>query len=135
MNKFNIFESRDDLQIFEDERGVIADIFYNTTINHVAFISSRPNTLRGNHYHALTTQHIFITDGSLEYWYAQNLSSPKASFEICQAGDLVTSEPGEIHALKIGPNGCKFIAFSTGLRGGLDYESDTFRVPDITNLS
>ena len=39
--------------------------------------------------------------------------------------------PNEIHALKIGPEGNEFIVFSKGLRGGKDYESDTFRVDNI----
>ena len=39
--------------------------------------------------------------------------------------------PNEIHALRIGPAGCEFLAFSSGERGGKDYESDTFRVDSI----
>ena len=46
-------------------------------------------------------------------------------------GDLVTTPPLEVHALKIGPDGNEFIVFTEGLRGGLDYEKDTFRVPSI----
>ena len=44
---------------------------------------------------------------------------------------LVTTPPFEIHALKILENGNEFIVFSEGLRGGSDYEKDTFRVPNI----
>ncbi len=44
--------------------------------------------------------------------------------------DLVSTPPYEIHALEIlGPN--QFVVFSQGVRGGEDYESDTFRVPPI----
>ena len=132
MKKINIYEKNPSLEVFKDERGIIADVFYNADINHVAFISSEPNALRGNHYHAATTQHILITEGSLEYWYSYSSDSATSSYEICKEGDLATSEPGEIHALRIGPDGCKFVAFTTGKRGGSDYESDTFRVPDIT---
>ena len=58
------------LEIHSDERGSIADyIFYNAKVNHVAIIKSEPNSIRGNHYHKETTQHILITKGSLEYWY------------------------------------------------------------------
>ena len=37
----------------------------------------------------------------------------------------------EIHALEIGEEGNQFIVFSSGLRGGKDYEDDTFRVESI----
>ena len=46
-------------------------------------------------------------------------------------GDLVSTPPFEIHTLKIGKDGNSFIVFSTGLRGGKDYESDTYRVEPI----
>ena len=44
--------------------------------------------------------------------------------------ELVSSPPFEIHALEIiEPN--QFVVFSNGIRGGQDYESDTFRVTPI----
>ena len=39
-----------------------------------------------------------------------------------------------VHALKILNQGCEFLAFSEGLRGGKDYEKDTFRVENIIKL-
>jgi hypothetical protein len=54
-----------------------------------------------------------------------------SSFREGKPGDLFTSEPGEIHAFKIGSKGCVFITFSEGIRGGEDYESDTIRVKSI----
>jgi hypothetical protein len=33
--------------------------------------------------------------------------------------------------MKSGPDGCTFIAFAEGPRGGADYESDTYRVESI----
>ena len=54
-----------------------------------------------------------------------------SEFVVCLPGDLITSEEKEIHALKISELGCKFIAFTEGVRGGEDYESDTFRVDNI----
>jgi mannose-6-phosphate isomerase-like protein (cupin superfamily) len=131
MRYFNIFEGLPDgLSKFEDDRGSIIDIFYKKEINHVNQIVSNPNVIRGNHKHNHTTQHILITSGSLEYWY-QNDDMPESDFHKAKTGDLLTSEPGEIHALKIGPSGCTFITFSEGIRGGDDYESDTIRVASI----
>lgn len=132
MKKKNIFKSsNDNLQIFSDERGVIADIFYKEKFQHAAFIQSKPNVIRGNHYHKFTTQHMIITKGSMEYWYKNYNSESDSKMIILEKGDLVTTPPLEIHALKIGPYGNEFIVFTEGLRGGLDYEKDTYRVPTI----
>ena len=56
---------------FSDDRGTISDIFYKVDINHVAVIKThnKGRIIRGNHYHKLTTQHIYMTKGSLRYWY------------------------------------------------------------------
>ena len=119
------------LEIHSDNRGSIADIFYNSKIDHVAIINSEPNVIRGNHYHKETTQHILVTKGSLEYWYKNINSNSKVMMERVLVGDLITTPPNEIHALKIGNEGNEFIVFSEGARGGKDYESDTYRVENI----
>ncbi len=132
MKKKNIFNSSGNgLQTFKDERGVIADIFYKENFQHAAFIESKPNVIRGNHYHKYTTQHMIITKGSLQYWYKNYNSKDDVKMIELKKGDLVTTPPLEVHALKIGPDGNEFIVFTEGLRGGLDYEKDTFRVPSI----
>ena len=70
MNKINIFKDKiEGLQKFEDDRGIIADVFYKKPLEHVALIKSEPNTIRGNHFHKETTQHMLITQGSLDYWF------------------------------------------------------------------
>jgi len=131
MKKFNIKNNLpDNLGHFEDTRGTITDIFYNTNLNHVAIINSVPNAIRGNHYHAKSVQHIYIILGSLEYWY-KDTNMQKSEYELCLPGDVITSDMGEIHALRIGDQGCLFMAFTEGLRGGQDYESDTYRVHNI----
>ena len=128
----NIWENvLNPLELNEDNRGKIVDVFYNENINHVAVIDSIPNVVRGNHYHKLTTQHILITKGSLTYWYKEYNSKDNArSVELIE-GDFISTPPMEIHALKIGNQGNQFIVFSSGLRGGKDYEQDTFRVKNI----
>ena len=121
------------LEIHNDDRGIIADLFYNENINHVAIINSKPNVIRGNHYHKKTTQHILITDGSLDYWYKKLNSKEKSQFINLRKGDIVSTPPNEIHALVIKNHFNQFIVFSSGLRGGKDYESDTYRVKSIIN--
>lgn len=132
MKKINIFENdNSDLEVFNDSRGTIADVFYNHALNHVAIITSEPNVIRGNHYHKETTQHMLIIKGSLEYWYKDYGSEEPAKMYVAKVGDLISTKPYEIHGLKICSEGNEFIVFSEGLRGGKDYESDTYRVDSI----
>ena len=112
---------------FKDKRGSISDIFYKKNIKHVAIIKSKKGALRGNHYHKKTTQYMYITKGSLEYWYKKLNSKGKAKMKLLKVGDLVETPPNEMHALKIGKNGNEFIVFTVGKRGGKDYENDTYR--------
>ena len=119
------------LECHNDTRGNIVDLFYNETINHVAKVKSEPNVLRGNHYHKKTIQHMLMIQGSLEYWYKPVDSEDPPKMVLAEVGDIISTEPFEIHALKIGPTGNEFIVFSTGTRGGKDYETDTFRVDNI----
>ena len=74
---------------------------------------------------------MLMTKGSLEYWYKPVDSNKPSQMVIANKGDLVSTGPNEIHALRIGPEGNEFIVFSQGKRGGKDYESDTFRVDNI----
>jgi quercetin dioxygenase-like cupin family protein len=112
---------------FEDKRGSIMDIFYKNNIQLVAIIKSKPNVRRGDHYHKKTTQWMYITKGSLEYWYKSLSSKAKPKMKLLKVGDLVETPPNEMHALKIGKNGNEFIVFTMGKRGGKDYEDDTYR--------
>ena len=84
---------------FKDKRGSISDILYKKNINHVAIIKSKKGALRGNHYHKKTTQFMYITKGSLEYWYKKLNSKGKAKMKLLKVGDLVETPPNEMHAL------------------------------------
>jgi dTDP-4-dehydrorhamnose 3,5-epimerase-like enzyme len=128
----NIWKNvQEPLEIHTDDRGSIVDLFYNEDINHVATVTSEPDVIRGNHYHKETTQHMLMTKGSLEYWYKNVDSDEPSKMVVANEGDLVSTGPNEIHALRIGPEGNEFVVFSQGKRGGKDYESDTFRVDNI----
>lgn len=111
---------------FRDRRGSITDIFYKENINHVAIIKSKKGVKRGDHYHKKTTQYMYIVKGKLEYWYKKLNSKKAPRFKTLKPGDLVKTPPYEMHALKILTDN-EFIVFTTGKRGGKDYESDTFR--------
>ncbi len=117
---------------FSDERGTIADVFYKANIEHVAIIkTNNGRIIRGNHFHKKTTQHILMTRGSLKYWYkdSEKKNSLIQNVDV-REGYIVTTPPYEIHALEC-LEASEFIVFSTGLRGGADYEADTFRVDPI----
>tara|TARA_B100000780_G_scaffold273388_1_gene236917 strand:+ start:770 stop:1177 length:408 start_codon:yes stop_codon:yes gene_type:complete len=132
MKTRNVFkDNNSELETHKDDRGIISDIFYKANIHHSAIVESKPNVIRGNHYHKETTQHMIMTDGSLEYWYKEFGSDMEAKFIVLNKGDFVTTPPYEIHALKIGPKGNQFIVYTEGTRGGSDYEKDTFRVQSI----
>ncbi len=112
---------------FTDERGSISDLFYKEQIDHVAVIKTNEgNIIRGNHYHKQTTQHIYMSRGKLRYWYKS--LDPESSVDslVIPQGHIVSTPPCEVHALEM-MGASEFIVFSKGLRGGIDYESDTFR--------
>ncbi len=115
------------LQSHEDNRGKIADIFYKSGIDHVAIITSKKGVRRGDHYHKETTQHMLMTKGSLVYVYQPVDKSQPMKYILAKEGQLVSTPPYEIHTLLF-PEDNEFIVFSSGLRGGQDYEKDTFRV-------
>ena len=112
----------------KDERGDISDIFYKHPVEHVAIINSKKGVFRGDHYHKFTTQHMYMTKGSLRYYYRNvNEGNDKVRSTVVKQGEMVSTPPNEVHALEI-LNDNQFIVFSEGLRGGRDYESDTFRI-------
>jgi oxalate decarboxylase/phosphoglucose isomerase-like protein (cupin superfamily) len=132
MKHYNINKnSEPGLEQFSDDRGYITDIFYKLNINHGCIITNSPGAVRGNHYHKLTTQYTYVLEGSLDYYSKPADSDQSVEKHSAVAGDFIISEPMEIHAMKSGENGCTFIAFAAGTRGGEDYETDTHRVESI----
>jgi dTDP-4-dehydrorhamnose 3,5-epimerase-like enzyme len=117
------------LEIHSDDRGTIVDIFYNQNINHVAVVKSKKGSIRGNHYHKETVQHMLITKGALEYWHKPLDSDEPAQCVLLCVGDFVSTPPNEIHALNIVEDN-EFVVFTEGVRGGKDYEQDTFRLTE-----
>lgn len=133
MKVYNVYNNNEEhMSSFGDGRGSITDIFYGRSINHGCIIQNNPGAVRGNHYHNHTTQYTYILSGTLRY-YASDLERTKIIQHDAVAGDFIISEPKEIHAMKAGENGCVFIAFAEGPRGGEDYEKDTVRVDSIVN--
>src|SRR5579872_2249390 len=112
----------------KDDRGDISDIFYKHPVDHVTIINSKKGSFRGDHYHKFTIQHMFMTKGSLRYYYRHVAEdNTKVKSIVVRQGEMVSTPPNEVHALEILEDN-QFIVFSEGKRGGKDYESDTYRV-------
>jgi quercetin dioxygenase-like cupin family protein len=110
-----------------DERGEITDILTKEHIEYVTLITSARGTTRGNHYHKQTVQMVYILDGRMKL-LTQMPGTPVVT-TILEKGDLAVTEPLERHAM-IALEDAKFMVFTRGLRGGEDYEKDTFRLPE-----
>lgn len=117
-------------KIFKDKRGLIADVIYNTNINHIAYITTKKNGIRGNHYHKKTIQYTFVLEGTIKYYFKKK-TAKKVSQLILKKGDLIKSKFNEIHAFKTTSSKSIMLALTAGIRGGKDYEKDTFRVNSI----
>lgn len=132
MRYYNITENHiKELGQFVDDRGSIKDILYAKAINHASIITCVPRAIRGNHYHKLTTQYIFIISGSMHY-YCQRVNSVDEPLKLLvQVGDVIVSEPNEIHALKAGETGCTFIEMEEKINSCNDLHSDVYRVSSI----
>lgn len=113
---------------FKDHRGEISDILYNQKINHVALINSKKNIIRGNHFHKKSTQITFVTKGKMIYFYKDlKKKNSRIVRVILSEKDLIETPPYFAHAYKMLTDN-EFFVFSSGLRGGKDYEKDTFRL-------
>jgi oxalate decarboxylase/phosphoglucose isomerase-like protein (cupin superfamily) len=132
MKQYNIYNNNESgLGTFTDDRGTITDIFYKAGMNHACLITNTAGAVRGNHYHKHTTQYTYVLTGSMVY-YSKPVDSDGTPTEfLARKGDFIISPPNEIHAMKTTVDGCTFIAFAEGPRGGEDYETDTYRVDSI----
>ena len=128
MKKLNIWKNDESLlETHSDDRGIIADIFYDSNIHHVALINSKSGITRGDHYHKQTTQYTLVMKGKLEYWSKDVDSNQKPKCIIMDEGDMIESPPMVIHSFRFLTDN-QMMVFTKGKRGGKDYEDDTFRL-------
>jgi len=113
---------------FKDERGTITDIFVNSPKDHITVIYSKKGAVRGNHYHKKSVQYDFVVNGQLTI-LSKKLGSKKIQRRVLKQYDLAIHQPGEIHTL-IADKDTIFLALVDGLRGGENYEKDTYRVDE-----
>lgn len=111
---------------FKDKRGTITDIFSNNPKDHCTIIFSKKGAVRGNHYHKKSTQYTFVVSGQLTMLSQKN-GEKKIYKHTLKTNDIMIHKPKEIHTL-IADKDTIFLAFADGVRGGKDYEKDTFRI-------
>jgi quercetin dioxygenase-like cupin family protein len=108
-----------------DQRGSIIDILAGIETNYATLISSKKGVVRGNHYHEKTIQWVYVLSGQLRS--LSRMPDCEVQEEILNRGDLLENHPHEEHAL-VALEDSEFLVLTSGLRGGKDYEKDTYRL-------
>ena len=109
---------------FIDERGEITNIL-EEPITHVAIITSKAGTVRGNHYHPKQIQYVYLVSGKYES-ISKNVREKenKEESQIIELGDLVITPPMIAHAMRFLEDSV-FINMTTGHRESSEYEEHT----------
>tara|TARA_A100001388_G_C28672835_1_gene452454 strand:- start:584 stop:973 length:390 start_codon:yes stop_codon:yes gene_type:complete len=115
----------------KDKRGFILDIFVGKPKDHCTLVTFKRNSIRGNHFHKKSTQYSFILEGKLTMITSRVDKNGKfigkKIKKIVKKNDLITHKPFTSHAFKAKTKS-RMLAFADGLRGGKNYEKDTFRL-------
>ena len=111
--------------IQEDERGSITDIVEQVDFNGATIILSKSGSVRGNHFHKKTIQHVYILSGKMKC-LAQK-PQEEVMMATVEQGDLVSHDLLESHSFEALED-TLFLVLSSGLRTGKDYEKDTYRL-------
>jgi quercetin dioxygenase-like cupin family protein/SAM-dependent methyltransferase len=111
---------------FSDDRGKITDLL-NRSINHVGLITTRAGSVRGEHYHKLSTQYSYILSGKFEVLVASVYNPKNVKKIILEEGELITIEPKTMHRFKAIEDAIMIDMISES-RAGSKYEEDVVRV-------
>ena len=109
---------------FEDARGVISNIL-EEEISHVAIITSRKGSIRGNHYHPKQFQYADLIRREYES-VSKSMNDPKSKEErltVCP-GDLVITPPMIAHAMRFLEDSL-FLNLTTGNRNSEEFKEHT----------
>ena len=112
---------------FADERGEIIDILKNSPVEYATLITARKHSVRGNHYHKETYQHLYVLDGKLRV--RTQMPGEEAREAVVGKGDLIVNVPHERHAFEALEDS-SFLVLTRGPRGGENYETDTYRLSE-----
>ena len=110
---------------FEDSRGYISDIIEQLDFNGATIIYSKAGSVRGNHFHKKSIQHIYVIEGKM----ISRSKKPNEELVVVEIskGDLISHDHNEAHMFEA-VDDTTFLVLSSGLRTGKDYEKDTFRL-------
>lgn len=114
-------------QSHQDERGEITDILEKQSIECVTLIVSVEGATRGNHYHKETVQFVYVLEGKIKL--LTRMPDQPVAATVLEKGDLAVTNHMEQHAM-IALVDSAFMVFTRGLRGGEDYEKDTYRLAE-----
>jgi dTDP-4-dehydrorhamnose 3,5-epimerase-like enzyme len=116
---------------FKDKRGEILDIFTKNPKDHCTLVTFNKSAIRGNHFHKKSTQYTYILSGKLTMYEVKVNSKGdkigKLSKKIVKKNTLITHKKFTAHTF-VAQEKSSILAFSDGLRGGKNYEKDTFRL-------
>ena len=113
---------------FEDERGVIQDLFGST--DAITQIWTKAGAVRGNHVHKHTTQWTFVVSGRMTFAWTEDDGVHTREAGPCE---LITERAGVPHAWKALED-TVVLVITQGPRSGEAYESDTWRLPENARL-
>ena len=111
----------------KDGRGEITDLLVKERIDYVTLIRSVKGSVRGNHYHKKTVQMVYILEGRMRM--LTQMPGKAVVATTVKKGDLIVNDAFERHAL-IALEDATLMVFTRGLRGGRDFEKDTFRLSE-----
>ena len=115
---------------YKDQRGLIMDIFQKKNINHCTIVTFKYKSVRGNHFHKKSYQYSLIFEGNFtvkEMKINNNKLNKVKTYKLGK-NNFLEHKPYHAHAFKCNSKKGSLIVFSKGLRGGKDYEKDTFRL-------
>ena len=112
---------------FQDARGEIKDVLVRQRIDFVTLVNSKKGAVRGHHYHKLTTQYNYLLQGKVKFLSQMGDEPVRAT--ILEPGDLGVTPPMEKHTM-ISLEDSVLLVLTNGVRGGDDYELDTYRLAE-----
>ena len=116
---------------FKDPRGIIANIL-EEPISHVAIITSKKGSTRGNHYHPTQVQYVYLIRGRYES-VSKDLKKPNAKAEtiLIEPMSLVITPPMIAHAMRFLEDS-EMLNLTTGNRGHERFSEHTREFKLIT---
>ena len=114
----------------EDDRGYIKSIINQPSTN-TSIIMCNPGSVRANHYHIRDWHYMYVLEGSMDYFFFDNLSK-KVCFLPLIKDQIVYTPPKEVHATFFSEQ-TKLIVISYLARDETSYEADTRRVKFINS--